>query len=86
MSLNIPAGMWSKKQYTAVEVQKSRKISKARKHVERTIGQIKGYKILRNKVYFKMVPFLSKIMFICCQLTNLRAINIKAIRENFAKG
>ena len=79
-------GMWCKTQYTAVEVQTSRKISKARIHMERSIGQLKGYKILKNKVPYNILPYLSKIMFICCQLTNLKSINIKAIQENFIKG
>ena len=43
VTLNVPAGLWGKKQFTPEEVWQSRKISVARIHVERAIKYIKDY-------------------------------------------
>ena len=45
----MPAGLWSKTQFTYVEVKTSRQISRARIHVERSIGYLKRYKILKKQ-------------------------------------
>ena len=45
VTLNVPAGLWGKKQFTPEEVRQSRKISVARIHVERAIKYIKDYHV-----------------------------------------
>ena len=83
VSLNVPAGMWGKQQYTAVEVCTSRKISRARIHVERSIGYIKRYKILKNRVPCNMLPYLSNFFFVCAQLVNLSPVYMREIDDLF---
>ena len=62
VTLNIPAGMWGKTQFTAEEVAASRNISAAR--IQRKIECIKNYRILRNKVAHAMLPYLSDVFFV----------------------
>ena len=85
VTLNIPAGMWGKIQFTPEEVAASRKISIARIHVERSIGYLKRYKILGNKVVAKMLPYLSDIAFVCAQLVNLNPVFLREVDYNFVK-
>ena len=77
--------MWGKTQFTAEEVAASRRISAARIHVERTIGYIENYRILRNKVAHAMLPYLSDVFFICSQLTNLQPVFLREVDENYSK-
>ena len=76
--------MWGKKQFTVEEGQESRRISIARIHVERAIKYIKDYKIVQNKVNRKLLPHLSKIFFICGQLTNLEPVKLREIDATVA--
>ena len=85
MSLNIPAGLWGKTQFTADEVQASRKISAARIHVERAIGYLKNFKILRNTVSRKLLPYLSEIVFVCAQLVNMQPVTLREVDEHFRR-
>ena len=83
VTLNVPAGLWGKKQYTVEEVLASRKISVARIHVERAIRYIKDYKILKNRVPRHLLPHLSKIFSVCCYLTTLQPVKLREIDEMF---
>ena len=85
VTLNIPAGMWGKIQFTPEEVAASRKISIARIHVERSIGYLKRYKILGNKVVAKMLPYLNDIAFVCAQLVNLNPVFLREVDNDFVK-
>ena len=75
--------MWGKVQFTAEEVTASRKVSAARIHVERTIGYVKNYRILRNKVPVEMLPYLSDVFFVCAQLTNLLPVFLREVDQHF---
>lgn len=85
VTLNIPAGMWGKTQFTPEEVATSRKISSARIHVERTIGYLKRYRLLRNKIPLQMLPFLSDIVFVCSELINLNPAFLREVDNNFRR-
>ena len=87
VTLNIPAGMWGNIQFTPEEVAlaASRKVSIARIHVERSIGYLKRYKILGNKVVAKMLPYLSDIAFVCAQLVNLNPVFLREVDNDFVK-
>ena len=81
----MPAGLWSKTQFTYVEVKTSRQISRGRIHVERSIGYLKRYKILKNRVQRKMLPYLSKIMFVLAMITNLDGVFLKELDKDFSE-
>ncbi|KAK3923384.1 Putative nuclease [Frankliniella fusca] len=58
-------------QFTEQQVIDSRKISKARVHVERAIERIKRYKIL-NFIPTCLAPRATMVFQVCCALTNLQ--------------
>ena len=75
--------MWGNIQFTSEEVAASRKVSIACIHVERSIGYLKRYKILGNKVVAKMLPYLSDIAFVCAQLVNLNPVFLREVDTDF---
>lgn len=84
VTLNIPAGLWGgKKQYSQQEINDSRAISRARVHVERTIGYIKIFKILASKVDHKLLPYISKIFYVCAMLNNCNQVGMKELYPAF---
>jgi len=50
VKLNIPPFMEGRKQLTAPEISEGRKIASVRIHVERAIGRMKCFQILKNTI------------------------------------
>ena len=72
--------MYGKKgRYSAEEVQENKKIASSRVHVERAIGYVKRYKILKHRVDRHIVPYLGKIVFVCAQLTNMMPVKMREL-------
>ena len=79
-SLAIPAFTKGKPQLLQREVERSRKLSNVRIHVERAIGQIKCYKILQNIFPISLLKTsqeedyatIDKILIVCAALCNLK--------------
>ena len=78
--LVVPAFTRGKKQLTGSEVATSRRMSRARIHVERAIGGLKTFKILHNTLPVSMIKrrgdvnisTIDKLLLNCSALTNLR--------------
>ena len=68
--LNIPAFSHGKP-LTKKGVQKSRNIASVRIHVERAIGRLKTFAILRGTVPLKRRLLMTKIIRICCVICNM---------------
>ena len=68
--LNIPAFSHGKP-LTKKGVQKSRNIASVRIHVERAIGRLKRFAILRGTVPLKRRLLMTKIIRICCVMCNM---------------
>ena len=70
VTLNVPAGLWGKKQFTPEEVRQSRKISVARIHVERAIKYIKDYHVGLKVNFIKNILSFGPLHIILhtCQL------------------
>ena len=68
--LNIPAFSHGKA-LSEKAVKKSRNIASVRIHVERAIGRLKTFGILRGTVPLKRRLLMSKILRICCVMCNL---------------
>ena len=69
VELNIPAFL-KEKQLSAEDVTKGRKIASVRIHVERAIGRIKKFQILKGTIPISMSRLSNQIVFVCAFLTN----------------
>ena len=52
------------------DVSKVRKIASVRIHVERAIGRIKSFQILKGMIPISMARLANQIIFVCAFLTN----------------
>ena len=68
--LNIPPFLDGKEQLTTSEVQQGRSIALIRIHVERAIGRLKNFTILKGVFSLKMAHLVNQIIFVCAMLTN----------------
>lgn len=69
-TLNIPPFAFNK-QLSGAAVTKTRRIARARIHVERAIGRLKCFHILQGVVPLKVKPILDQTLFVCAALCNL---------------
>ena len=51
---------------------RTKTVANARIHIERVIGRMKEFKILRNELSLDMLPLLDNILIICGALVNLQ--------------
>ena len=70
IELNIPPFLHDKQQLTAEEVEDGRKIAAVRIHVERAIGRMKTFSILKQTMPLSMTRLSNQIVFVCAMLTN----------------
>ena len=68
--LNIPPFLDGKQQLSVSEVQQGRSIASLRIHVERAIGCLKNFTILKEVFSLKMARLVNQIIFVCAMLTN----------------
>ncbi len=72
LTLNLPPFMEGRGQLPAAEVQRGRSISSLRIHVERAIGRIKSFKVMRGVFPLKMSRLANQIVTVCALLTNFQ--------------
>lgn len=72
VQLNIPPFLDSKKQLPLQDVQAGRRIASLRIHVERAIGRIKTYSILKGTIPLTMARLINQIIYVCAFLTNFQ--------------
>ena len=70
IELNIPPFLQGREQLPSKEVQKGRKISSLRIHVERAIGRIKCFSILKQTIPLSMARLTNQIVSVCAFLSN----------------
>ena len=71
VTLITPASKGDKRpQLTPQEVMGSKRVSEARIHVERAIGKIKTYRILKGDFPINMLDVAEQIFTVCAFLTN----------------
>ena len=68
VGLNIPAFL-NEKQFSTEDIQQGRKIASLRIHVERAIGRMKNFQILKGTIPISMAR---QIIYICAFLTNFQ--------------
>ena len=69
---NIPPFMQGRKQLSEADIQRGRHIASLRIHVERTIGRIKNYSILKGVLPISMIRIANEIVSLCAWLTNFQ--------------
>ncbi len=69
--LEIPPPSSGCEQQTASDVGRTKKITNTRIHVERAIGRLKWFGILKNTLPITLIPVLDDIMSVCAELCNL---------------
>ena len=72
VELNILPFIERRKQLPASEVQCGRSIASLRIHVERAIGRIKNYAILKGTLPITMIRIANQIVCVCAWLTNFQ--------------
>ena len=74
------------------EVKENKKIASSRVHVERAIGYMKRYKIMKRRVCRKLIPYIGnigQIVFVCGHLTNMLPVKMRELflsMEKLAEG
>ena len=76
ISLNIPPFMDGKRQFSAEEIRSGRGIASLRIHVERVIGRIKNFAILKSTLPITMIRLANQIVSVCAWLTNFQPVLI----------
>ena len=75
--LAIPAFTKGKKQLPAKDVEKSRKISNVRIHIERVIGRLRKFNIINTIIPLSQADLLDHVMVAVCGLVNLNPSIVK---------
>ena len=72
IDLNIPPFLEGRHQLPAAEVEQGRKIASLQIHVERAIGRLKTFSILKQTISISMARLLNQIVFVhFCQIFTL---------------
>ena len=79
--LNIPPFLEGRRQLPADEVKKGRQIASLRIHVERAIGRIKNFTILKGNFPLSMIRLANQIVCVCAWLSNFQPALIPAPTE-----
>ena len=70
--LNIPPFLDGRQQLPAEEVQQGRHIASLRIHIERAIGRIKTYNILKSTLPNTLARIANQVVSVCAWLTNFQ--------------
>lgn len=76
IKLNIPLFMEGQPQLPAKDVRKGHKIASLRIHVERAIGRIKNFTILKGTLPLSMSRIANQIVQVCAWLVNFQPVLI----------
>ena len=85
VALNIPPFMDGKPQLTAEDVKSGRSIASLRIHIERVIGRIKNYAILKSTLPLSMIRLANQIVAVCAWLTNFNPVLIPLPADSSAE-
>jgi len=76
IELNIPPFMEGRQQLPPQEIEAGRRIASLRIHVERAIGRMKLYSILKSTIPISLTRLTNQIIFVCAFLTNFQPVLI----------
>ena len=72
ISLNLPPFLEKHKQLPPEEIEAGRKIASLHIYVERAIGRIKPFSILKGTIPINMARIINQIVYVCAFLTNFQ--------------
>ena len=72
IELNVPPFLEQRQQFPSGEVEIGRRIASLRIHVERAIGRMKNYSILKQTIPISLARLTNQIIFVCAFLTNFQ--------------
>ena len=70
IDLNIPPFLEGRRQLPSTEVEAGRKIASVRIHVERAIGRMNWFGILKGTIPISLAQLTNHIVYVCAFLTN----------------
>lgn len=76
VELNIPPFMEGRQQLPPNAIESGRRIASLRIHVERAIGRIKLYSILKSTIPISLARLTNQIIYVCAFLTNFQPVLI----------
>ena len=82
VGLNIPPFMEGRARLLSEEVQRGRKIASLRIHIERVIGRIKNYSILKGTLPLTLSRIANQIVSVCAWLVNFQSVLISPYTED----
>ena len=74
VKLNIPPFMDGRKRLPAEEISEGRKIASVRIHVERAIGRMKSFSILKHTIPITLAGLSNQIVCVCAYLSNFKPV------------
>lgn len=74
IKLNIPPFLDGRTQLPPEDIKRGRSIASLRIHVERAIGRIKQFAILKGKFPLSMIRLLNQVVCVCAWLTNFQPV------------
>ena len=83
IELNIPPFMEGRQQLPREEVEKGRRIVSVRIHVERAIGRIKSFLILKETLPITLARLSNQIVFVCAYLSNFKPVLVPSSTTTF---
>ena len=86
ISLNIPPFLEGRKQLSTQDIKHGRGIASLRIHVERVIGRIKNYSILKGTLPISMIRIADQIVSVCAWLTNFQPALIPVPCDSSTEG
>ena len=74
VKLNIPPFIDGRKQLPAEEISEGRKIASVLIHVERAIGRMKSFSILKHTIPITLAGLSNQIVCVCAYLSNFKPV------------
>ena len=76
VTLAIPPFLKKKKQFCDIEDRKTKEVANARIHIERVIGRMKDFNIMRTELPLHMLDLFDHIAIVVACLVNLQSLTI----------